>query len=353
MFMLGIKTKTMPHNSEQSQPQPDISYELQGELFPIEDVQPDAAYRLLVGHHRTNGSFKTDEQLKAEYMTNTDKLVHLMTNGLEVTDPETGNKVVRKPDVVVWLDKSARPLSWLTKEAWPQLAADENGEVPDMPDFKFVNIDREQWINEVDPEGTGYMNIDRVGKSVVRSLRSVFVSPKDKQDGLGQHIDEAQSYLDGKTVMIVDEVYASGRTLDIASKFFKRAFPTAYVGAAHWMGGVTMKGRAIGNADIPVWYREDVATGRGVGNREESKSGLSPSMTQRLGKHFLSTVLKGDQDALQLRKELKMLAKDAAEHKFVFLPSTVRDADDFDQRIERYNDKPIEAVIATKRAQDK
>lgn len=343
----------MPHTPEQPQPVPITPDELQGELFPIEEVQPEATYQLLVGHPRTDGSFKTDVQLKAEYMTNTDKLVHLMTNGLEVADPKTGDKLLRKPDVVVWLDKSARPLAWLTKEVWPQLAADKDGNVPDMPDFKFVNIDREQWINQIDPEGTGYMNIDRVDQSTLRSLRSVFVNSKDKKNQIGEHIDSAESYLDNKTIMVVDEVYASGRTLDIATKFFKRAFPTAYVGSAHWMGGVTMKGGATGNADLPVWYKEKVEAGRGVGNRNESKSSLSPSMTQRLGNWFLSTALMGDESAKQLRKELKMLANDAAKHKFVFLPSNLRDMNDIDERIERYNGMPEQAVITAKRTQDK
>jgi hypothetical protein len=326
----------------------------QEELFPVEHVQPGTeSYKQLVGHHRTDGSFKTDEQLKAQYMELTDKLVHKMTEGLQVENPETGKTEIRKPDVVVWLDKSARPLSWLTKAAWPQLAADADGNVPKMPEFKFVNIDREQWVNQVDPMGTGMMNIDLIDKSIIQSLRSVFVSPADKKNELGSHIDEAKSSLDGKTVMVVDEVFASGRTLDIATKFFKRAFPKAAVGSSHWMGGITMRKGAIGNADIPVWYKENTEFGRGVGNRNEAKSQMSDSMTQRLGGWFLSTVLNNDSEAKQLRKELKKLAQDAAEHKFIFMPSVERDGDDLDERIERYNGMPLEDVITAKKTSSK
>jgi hypothetical protein len=325
----------------------------QEELFPIEHVQPGTdSYKQLVGHLRTDGSFKTDEQLKNQYMELTDKLVHKMTHGVEVTNPDTGEKELKKPDVVVWLDKSARPLSWLTKAAWPQLAADAKGNVPKMPEFKFVNIDREQWVNKVDPMGTGMMNIDLVDQSIIQSLRSVFVSPTDKKNKIGHHIDEAKTSLDGKTVMIVDEVFASGRTLDIATKFFTRAFPKAAIAGAHWMGGITMRKGAVGNADIPVWYKDDTEFGRGVGNRNEAKSQMSDSMTQRLGGWFLSTILRDDSESRQLRKELKMLANDAAEHKFIFMPSVERDGDDLDERIARYNDMTLDEVIDAKHAQN-
>lgn len=341
-----MSSEVFPH--ELPPVRPDLD---QGELFPVSEVEDDS-YRLLTGHYRPDGTYKNDEQLKSEYMELTDKLVNKMTNGLEVENPETGEKEIRKPDVVVWLDKSARPLSWLTKEVWPQLATDADGVTPEIPEFKFVNIDREQWVNQVDPEGTGYMNIDRIDPSIIRSLRSLFVSVSDKKDGLTEKVDSAKTALDGKTIMIVDEVNASGRTLDIAQKFFKRAFPDTAVGAAHWMGGVSQRGQATGNRDLPVWYREDTEHGRGVGNRDERKSQGSPSLTQRLGGWFLSTALADDGSTKQLRKELKMLAQDAAEHKVIFKPSSERDLDDFDERLERYNDMSMEEYIARKRSQE-
>jgi hypothetical protein len=338
----------MPENILPHEFSPEPHDDSQEELFPIEDT-----YKLLVGHERTDHSFKTDEQLKAQYMELTDKLVYKMTHGVEVDNPETGKTELRKPDVVVWLDKSARPLSWLTKETWPQLAAEADGTTPEMPEFKFVNIDREQWVNQVDPMAKGFMNIDMIDQSIIRSLRSIFVAPTDKKNSLGEHIDEAKTSLDGKTVMIVDEVFASGRTLDIATKFFKRAFPHAAIGSAHWMGGITMRKGAVGNADLPVWYKESTEYGRGVGNRDETKSRMSHSMTQRLGGWFLSTTLKGDKDAAQLRKEMKMLAHDAAEHNFLFLPSIERDQEDMDERTARYNGMPLDDVIAAKKAANK
>jgi hypothetical protein len=271
----------------------------------------DYQYQLLTGHQRTDGSFKTDEQLRMEYIQLTDKLIYAMTDGVEVTDPATGERQTEKPDVVVWLDKSARPLAWLTKELWPKLAPDsDSDEVPPMPKFMFVNIDREQWVNSVDPEGAGGVDIERVDQSIIRSLRSIYVEPKYKRNGITEEIDTAPTQLDGKTILIVDEVRATGRTLDIAKKFYQRAFPTAKVAGMHWMSGVAAtKQGALGNRDLPVWYKSDEQTGRGVGDREATISQRSSNTTQRLGAWFLSTRLEGpDEPSHTLREELHQLA---------------------------------------------
>src|SRR5690606_2842337 len=107
----------------------------QPELFELPLEAKPFEYQLLRGHFRTDGSFKNDDQLRSEYVSLTDSLVYKMTEGVTVEDPQTKERVVRKPDVVVWLDKSARPVSWLTKELWDTLAVDENGHVPKMPEF--------------------------------------------------------------------------------------------------------------------------------------------------------------------------------------------------------------------------
>lgn len=240
---------------------------------------------------------------------------------------------------------AARPVAWLTKELWPVLAPDmETGETPDMPEFRFVNIDREQWVNTVDPNGSGYMNIDLVDESVIRSLRSIFVSPEHKGNGLTEEIDAAPAELDGKTILIVDEVRSSGKTLDIANKFFTRAFPTARVATSYWMKGMTTVGSRRGgtaeaNADLPVWYKENDEAGRGVGNRDERVSQRSDSLTQRLGGWFLSTRLSlpsgegidtQDPASDQLRAEIKWLAQDVSENKVLVVRSLQRE--DFELR---------------------
>lgn len=269
-------------------------------------------YQLLRGHEKTDGSYKTDEQLRLEYIQRTDELIHKMTGGIETTNATTGERELRKPDTVIFLDKSARPVAWLASELWNKLATDEDGNTPKKPDFRFLNIDREQWVNVVDPDGSGRMDISKIDDSIIRSLRSVFTEGKYKQDGLTPAIDAAPSMLDNKTVMVVDEVYSTGRTLNIATSMIKRAFPTATVEGTYWMSGIATKGTAIGNADLPVWYKEDSEYGRGIANRlRDPGSSKSANLTQRLGGWFLSTrFATPDLESLQLRRELHQLAND-------------------------------------------
>lgn len=300
-------------------------------------------YQLLRGHARTDGSWKSTEELQEEYIRLTDTLVYKMTDGVEVVDHETGERSTRTPDYVVWLDKSARPLAWLTKRLWPLLAEDKDGNVPKMPDFRFVNVDREQWIGTIDPEGIGETSVDNVDPQIIRSLRSIFLQdPKDRPDKIDESIDEAPTELDGKTVLIVDEVHASGRTLAIATNFFRRAFPESDIASCHWMGGVTMMGSATGNADLPVWYRDDSSLGRGIANRDVSVSQKSLNRTQRLGAWFLSTRLRNpDRTSELLRKELRQLSEDAKNGKVLIIPSMQRSTPDVIERATRLNNMTL------------
>lgn len=311
--------------------------------------EADFGYKLLVGHYRTDGSYKTDEELRTQYIRNTDELIRQMTEGARFTDPKSGEVATERPDAVIWLDKSARPVAWLAKEMWPTYAADADGNVPKRPDFYFVNIDREQWVNTIDPEGRGTVDIDRVDPTIIRSLRSIFVSPERKKSGLNESIDTTPAVLDDKKLLIVDEVLSTGRTLNYATKFFSRAFPTAKIAGSYWMGGIAQRGLAQGNADLPIWYKERDVTGRGINNRDERASQVSGSRTQRLGSWFLSTRFsKPDPVSLQLRKELRQIVQDPNVLKE---PSRVRDEDDQDERIRRFNGMEPREFFAKRKAQ--
>lgn len=156
----------------------------------IEEQQaPDFHYELLIGHTRTDGTYKSTEQLQTEYVRLTDTLVHKIVDGVKVTSPETGETSKEKVDYVVWLDKSARPVSWLLRDLWPILAKDAEGNIPELPQSRFVNIDRNQWTNTIDPNGVGSSDVSKIDKSIVRSLRSIFLNnPKDRDYGLTDSI---------------------------------------------------------------------------------------------------------------------------------------------------------------------
>lgn len=298
------------------------------------------SYQLLTGHARGDGSYKTSDQLRMEYLHLTDRLIHRITEGVEKTNQETGEIYTEPYDSIVFLDKSARPLSWLTREMWQDYAINENGEVHKMPAMKFLNIDREQWLDQVDPLGVGAENIESVNPEIIDSLRSIFVSTNHKRHGL-EDISTAPAELDNQNILVVDEVRSTGRTLSISRKFLERAFPTAHIDGTHWMGSLTAKagGLSIGNADLPVWYKSDDVRGRGVDNRISKPEGVK-NITQRLGHWFLSTRFASpDPASLQLRKELKQLVHDPSVPK---RPSV--DRDDYEQRVERLNNAPFKVA---------
>ncbi|HSH17954.1 MAG TPA: hypothetical protein VK978_01085 [Candidatus Saccharimonadales bacterium] len=317
---------------------------------PHESVPEPFEYKLLTGHARTDGTWKNDAELRTEYIRNTDELIRQAVEGVRFTDHETGESSTERPDAIIFLDKSARPVQWLMNEMWDEHAADAEGNVPEKPDSYFLNIDREQWVNTLDPQGAGVMDIEKVDPTIIRSLRSIFVSPEKKKEGLTESIDEAPSVLDHKRILIVDEVQTSGRTLTYAMNFLRKAIPTAKVAGTYWMGSVTQKGTAVANADLPVWYKEKSERGRGVGNRNERASQNSHSRTQRLGGWFLSTTFKEpDPASVQLRKELAYLAHDPD---VLVAPSIKRDEDDQDERIARFNNgMTLKEFIQQKRAQ--
>lgn len=317
--------------------------------FPGMPEQDEFKYELLQGHRRTDGSYKSTEALKTEYVRLTDDIIKKITDGIKVTNVETGEKETKPVDYVVWLDKSARPVSWLTRALWSQLAADKDGNIAPEPQHRYVNIDRNQWTSTIDPEGIGNSDVSSLDPSIIRSLRSIFLkNPNDRQDGLTDRIEKSPTQFDGKTILIVDEVRSSGRTLQYAESFFKRAFPDANVASTHWMGGLVSKDGATGNADIPVWYDDKTDLGRGVGNRNIDRSRLSKVRVQQLGAWFLSTAnTEPDPKAKQLRIEIKQLAKDAINGNILVEPS--RDREDYDERVLRFNDVEDLDEFTTKR----
>ncbi len=272
----------------------------------------DQNYTLLTGHHRTDGSYKTSEQLRMDYLKRTDGLIFAMTHGVDIHNPIENKTEKQIPDAVIFLDKSARPLAWLVRELWDRAAICDNGEIAKKPEMYFLNIDREQWINSLDPNGNGQLDVARIDKSIIRSLRSIFVAPTDKKEGLTEEIDSVPASLDNKTILVVDEVYSTGRTLSMATDFIRAAFPTSFVAGIHWMSGVASRNLASGNADLPVWYKQDDPRGRGVNDRMKNPVGQhTNTTTQQLGAWFLSTRFSTpDEASLLLRRELKQLAHD-------------------------------------------
>lgn len=265
--------------------------------------------------------------LRARYVTLTDRLVMR----LEGSDGS-------RPDQVLFLDKSGRPVAWLVKALWPVLAREpgsryRDGRVPPLPGMRFANIDREQWWDMTGGTEMGRVDVSRVPDDAIGSLRSVFLrrEPRESESPF-----DVESLLDGQSILVVDEVSNTGDTLLIATGLVRRAFPGCEVAGEHWMtpGSVRDRSGMARTADVPVWYRSDTWAGRLVGNRMDP---LNPAVSWRgrRGALFSSTRPRvPDEAGLRLRREVTWLAADVAAGRLLAAPSSLRDPDDWVERVE-------------------
>ncbi len=192
-------------------------------------------------------------------------------------------------DHIVYLDKSARPVSWLVNMLWPCFAADKGGKKAKRPHHTYVNIDRSPWFRKV---GIDVSNDGRQKSNGELATYSEFISHKDKltnrhlaairslfiaggiESEDPDEIMKTPTILDGKRLLIVDEVSRTGATLHIAEFLFKAAIPEAshIEGTYFWHPAEPMikVGSEYVLTSIPVWYDPDTSFGRGIGELNEA-----------------------------------------------------------------------------------
>lgn len=192
-------------------------------------------------------------------------------------------------DHVVYLDKSARPVSWLVNMFWSEFAVkDEQGKPVKRPPHTYVNIDRSPWFRKVginvsddgrqkeNGELATYSdfinNIGNLTKRHLAEVRALFMEDGIEEEDVDSIMD-SPTILDGKRVLIVDEVSRTGSTLNIAVHIFKLAFPKAAEIKSSYFWHPTEPPLKVGNENVltslPVWYDPNTLTGRGIGGLNE------------------------------------------------------------------------------------
>lgn len=263
--------------------------------------------------------------LRSAYVTLTDALI-------ERLEPLCGSDLH-----LLFLDKSGRPVAWLLRALWSVLARTpgteyQDGRVPRMPSMSFANIDREQWWDVTGASETGVVDVDRVPEWTVAGLRAAYALRRPSRL---DSIWAAPTFLDGRHVVVVDEVSNTGDTLRIATGLVARAFPDTVVDGAHWMTPGSVVDSRSGQrrtASVPIWYRSDTSAGRLVGNR--LAPGVGTSWRGQVGAEFLSTVPpERDARGLRLRAEVARLAVDLSSGVLLARPASARGDDDMEQRI--------------------
>ena len=276
-----------------------------------QEQYPEGDFEVFHGYLRVGNDFEPAQSLRERYVDLTRRLIHQICGG---SDCE------QRYDVVVYLDKSARPLKWMVDAFWDEFAFedsffeldDSENNTPDQlqqlrreykPDTVFLNIDKGQWIKPENIEYDSGTRIDRwngihtADDVALTSLRAVLSERINHEIERGQ-IDAASvlntpTVLDGKRVLIVDEVKSTGATLSLARSLISKAVGdnrygqssslaekhgVEFAGAAAidtytWMSsGITRMTGASRNTETPVWYRDDTGEkheghNKGIGGR--------------------------------------------------------------------------------------
>lgn len=302
----------------------------QGALFevdtPAERFEAQGDYQLL-----------DTPEVREEYVRYTERLIAAV--------------IANKSSDLIFLDKSARPVAWLTKSLWPHLGIDNEANHVPMPNMYFANIDREQWGPIMGRTGDklGGIDVSKVRPEIIEDLRATYTRhPLDIDEPVGTH----PTLFDESNVTIVDEVMASGDTLQMAERLFSRAFPEAKFSTAYWMPPVTKALRKGGrvNIDLPIWYKDHDPTGRLVADRSIKASEVSASKRQRRGMSFLSTLFTTpDQSGRQLKREMQMVANDVERGTIPVTPGGERSLVAVEAIMRDINQVSLEEFVALKR----
>ena len=216
--------------------------------------------------------------------------------------------VAHKADTLVFLDKSARPLAWLLRQFWPDIAPQHEvgGSISTapLPAIKFVRIDRIPWrLSPRQSFDEGGMR--PITNSEVRGLRAIFE--------IG-----SSNVLDDRRILVIDEQSETGDTLRVATSLFERAFPHSTVFATAWITSVVLGGQREVRK-IPAWYPldrnwtpDEDQTGRGVFDPVPYDP-RAPAHAPRFlpeSYPFVCIPALGDERSAKLRREIKQLHDD-------------------------------------------
>lgn len=234
-----------------------------------------------------------DKKMVNERININENLVHYVQDTallISVIDGSLEGKNGEPFDHVVYLDKSARPVSWLVNLFWDDFACkNTDGSIRKRPKHSYINIDRAPWFRnvgiEVNDDGrqkeNGELatysdfvrNLSNLKDRHLAEIRALYIDGGIETETI-EDVLSSPSILDGKRILIVDEVSRTGSTLQIAEHLFRLAFPDAgdIVGTYFWHPTEPLL--KVGNetvmTSLPVWYDPATLTGRGIGGPDPS-----------------------------------------------------------------------------------
>lgn len=272
------------------------------------------------------------DRVASEYVTRTANIIAIIDGSAEVSQKEERKHI----DHVIYLDKSARPVSWIVDAFWEDFSEKE------LPGKSFLSIDRLPWYRyaKVKLDAGGYMenqdgshrrptykdfieNAGNIPEDYYARIRGLYIENGiEKEDA--EAIMHTQTILDGKNILIVDEVSDTGVTLQMAEFLLRKSIPELgdIYRYAYWKPG--SKVRSNGEHQMlstPVWYHRTKDTGRGIGPidtdfyDEQYRNNPSPqTLAQKYGSIVLGKIINLEeepgQESLELMKEIQKLHED-------------------------------------------
>lgn len=231
-----------------------------------------------------------DRSIVNERININDNIInYVQDTALLISEIDGSVKATAPYDHVVYLDKSARPVSWLVNMFWDDFAAkDSDGNTIRRPPHSYINIDRAPWFRHVGIEVTDdgrqtaggelatywdfLNNIGNLSKRHLAEIRALYIDGGIETEDEEWIMDQT-TILSGKRVLVVDEVSRSGATLKIAVKLFELAFPDAAVIESAYFWHPHESALKMGSEDVltslPVWYDPNTYFGRGIGGLDE------------------------------------------------------------------------------------
>ncbi len=300
-----------------------------------------------------------------------DRLVAILDGTIPERELAVGDgekEAASAPDVVIALDKSGRPLKAVAETFWEMYAK----EGAKMPEFDFLNIDRIDWlqrmgmsIQEAEESTQKTLDFSVVSDEEIARIRAYFVEGDLTEENWQEEVWKLPTRLDGKEVLVLDEVKNSGATLAIAAELIHRAIPEAKVtGEYFWTNRIhKVVNGEIQYGTVPPWYDRTSSMGRGIGdvdisyyNRRHEIDQTQESLKKKLAAFVLSAP-HHDKETLEVLEDKKYqsLLQDLAYLTYEpmpFFPSTDRDDDSWDDRLddmERRMNAPLAMLMKYRR----
>ena len=181
-------------------------------------------------------------------------------------------------DHVIYLDKSARPVSWMVDSFWKDFTDKKR------PENSYLAIDRKKWFERAgvkllpseyveEPDGSSRparasdFDIEKIPRETLARIRSLYIEGGIEDEDV-EKIMSSPTVLDGKNIIIIDEVSRSGSTLGIAEMLISAAIPEAKSVNGHVFWSDNSSKTSSGETQMgstPAWYPHDKSDWRGRG----------------------------------------------------------------------------------------